>query len=151
MILYIKLGMSKTIEISTDYKHTISYLKELISKRTKIPQSIMVLIFGGSILYDDLTILKSHIQNDSTLYLNSKFRRIRKYRFNVKTKYNSFRINMLISQSSLIEDIKCNIQDETGVPYESIHWYEKEKELDDKQSIIDINDIYDIECIIHDN
>ena len=49
-------------------------------------------------------------------------------------------INASTSMFSLIEDIKMKIQDNTGIPYESIHAYCAGKELDDKQSIIDIDD-----------
>ena len=52
--------------------------------------------------------------------------------------------------SSLIEDIKFKIQDEVGFPYESIHMFYEDEELNDKQSIIEIDNLFRIYCKIYD-
>ena len=151
MILYIKIGMENILEIEAEYDFSIKYLKEEISKKTNIPQSIMVLIFAGRIPYDDRTIARNNIQKESTLHLISKFRRPLNHIFVVKNYKEEIKVNLFIWQSSLVEDIKFKIQDDTGTPYESVHILYEGMELEDKQSILDINDIHWIECRIQDN
>ena len=152
MKLYIKIGTEDILEIETEYDETIKSLKEEIYKKTKIPQSMITLIYAGRIPYDDRTIARNNIQKESYLYLVSKVRKPLNHIFVVKNEEgDEIKLNVMILQSSLIEDIKFRVQDDTGIPYESIQIFYEGNELDDNQSIIDIDDIHLIEFRIHDS
>ena len=145
MILYIKTGKTNTFEIETEYHHTIRELKELVSEKTNIPSSIIIFVWAGRVLTDDRTIARHNIQKESTLHMITNFRKMMSHKVVVRSGKYVKEINASTSMFSLVEDIKMKIQDDTGIPYESIHVYGTGKELDDKQSIIDIDDEQNID------
>ena len=152
MKLYIRIGMEGILVIETEYNETIKLLKDEIYKKTKIPQSMITLIHAGRIPYDDRTIVSNNIQKESRLYLVCKVRKPLNHIFVVKNEEgDEIKLNVMVKQSSLIEDIKFRVQDDTGIHYESIQIFYEGNELDENQSIIDIDDIHLIEFRIYDS
>ena len=74
MIINIKIGVKNIFELNVEPEDTIMHLKELISKKTKLPILAIDLFYRRRILCDDQTIASYHTKIGSTLHLISKFK-----------------------------------------------------------------------------
>ena len=95
-------------------------------------------MFAGQILnQDDMTVLDWGMIYGSTIYLIAHIN----YCFNVwillKTPLKCKTITVNLRFNDLIEKVKFQIQDKTGISYDTIRLFLNDKELNDNEALID--------------
>ena len=138
MIIYVRQLSWINLELEVEATDSISSIKDSIFKKIKVPQSLQVLIFAGIILKERFWVWEYNLSKESTItmlpcvsfaYINNKIQ--------VTIKNRLVKLNIRVWYSNSVEDIKFLIQDETGIPWESIHLYYEDIELNDQDAFID--------------
>ena len=139
MEIYIKTITGKTITVPYDYNKTIGEVKEFIWEKTNILPSLQLIVFAGRILTNNhQTLSQWNIQRETNLHMISlpatKF--THNIIFNSNHEYSKLTVSLY--SSSLIEDIKFQIQDKTGIPCDWIRVYHDCRELGDEEALISL-------------
>ena len=138
MIIFVKLLTRKTIELSVKSNDTILSIKDKIFDKTNVPQFLQILIFAGRVLKEKSLFSDNSLAKESTIHMVPCLGYLFNNKIQIVTKDRLVEIKVRVFSCNLIEDIKFQIQDETGIPWESLHIYSEDKELMDHDSLIDL-------------
>ena len=136
MFLFIKTPSGRTYTVEIEENCTIGELKQAIFDKSNIPQSLQMLVFAGKLLTNDhATLSEWYVRRDYGLHMVS-LPGI-KYSHKIVCDHKVAKeLTVKLNWSNLIEDIKFQIQDKTGIPWESIRVFYKDRELSDEEAII---------------
>ena len=137
MIIYVRTLNRINLELEIEATDSILSVKDTIFKETKVLQSLQVLIFAGKILKELFWVWDYNLSKESTITMIPcvTFAYINKIQ--ITTNNRVVKLNFRVWYSNSVEDIKFLIQDETGIPWESIHLYYEDIELNDQDAFID--------------
>ena len=145
MIIFVKPLTFNRIELNAESwmlnvecNDTILSIKDKIFERTNVPQFLQVLIFAGRILKENSLFSDNSLARESTIHMVPCIGYLYNHKIQIVIKDRLVEIKLKIFFCNLVEDIKFQIQDETGIPWESIHLYFEDKELMDHDSLIDL-------------
>ena len=127
----------KTITLDVDYWGSIKQIKDKISEVANIPATIQMLIFWGKILKEHSLLSETNLSKESTIHVIAYVGHKYTNKFLIPWGNRIAEMIIKVSYHSIIEDIKFEIQDETGFPWESIHLYYNNEELNDKDILIE--------------
>ena len=137
MFLFVKTLIGRTYTVEIDYNSTIGELRQAIFDKYNIPQSLQMLLFAGKLLTNDqATFFDWNIRRDSGMHMLNlpAAKYSHKIIFENKDKKE---LTVILNSSNLIEDIKFQIQDKTGIPFESIRVFYNDRELSDEEALIE--------------
>ena len=137
MLLFLKAITGRTYTIEIDDNSTIGELRQAIYDKYNIPQSLQMLVFAGKLLTNDqATFFDLNIRRDSGMHMLNLpgIKYSHKIIFENKGKKE---LTVILNSSNLVEDIKFQIQDKAGIPFESIRVFFNDRELSDEEAIIE--------------
>ena len=136
MFIFVKTLIGRTYTVEVEENSTIGELRQAIFDKSNIPQSLQMLVFAGKLLINDkATLSEWYIGRDYGMNMLNFPGNIYSHKIVCDHK-EAKELTVKLSWSNLIEDIKFQIQDKTGIPWESIRVFYKDRELSDEEAII---------------
>ena len=137
MLIYIRTLFGRCYELDVQYTDSIKSIKDKIYEITHIPHSLQVLIFAGRVLKESSLFWDNNLAKESTIHMVYCTGYMFLSKVIITHNDKVFEMKVRVAYSSLIEDIKFQIQDKIGVPCELIKLYYNGKELNDYDVLID--------------
>ena len=138
MYIFIKSLSGRCYELDVDRNNTIGQIKQCLYDKSNIPPSLQLYIFAGRMLTNDkATISDWNLAKESTIHMVN-WPNVRFY-YNIvfeNIKHNKI-LQVKLQPSSLVEDIKFQIQYKTWIPCDSIKVFFEDRELSDEEALID--------------
>ena len=138
MQIYVKTIFGKLITLDLEQSNTILDMKEMLKEKANIPAWFQVLAYSGKFLLNNFFTLGDYnLQKESWLLLLIAPIHISKS-IELQANERIYKINISLNYFSLVEDIKFQIQDETGFSWDDILVFNEVIWWEDYQSIVKI-------------
>ena len=138
MYIFVKSLSGRCYQLDVEWYSTIGHIKQCLYDKSNIPPSLQLYVFAGKLLTNDKTTISDwNLSKESTIHMinwpNVRF--VHNIIFE-NIKHNKI-LQVKLQSCSLVEDIKFQIQDETGIPCDSIKVFFEDRELSDEEALID--------------
>lgn len=133
MTIFVESTTEKAIELKVNWSDTVDQIKEMIQNLKGVPPRIQRISFAEKELSGSETLSYYNIQKWSTLYLEFKAK------IYVKTKRTGEEIILNVVTSDTISQIKQNIQDRRGIPFNHQCLIFDDRQLYDEHTLLDYN------------